>query len=144
MRAMALMVVMAATTAVAQDQAEAAQGERRTYFFRAQMKGADLKLADLRKAHLSQADLRGADLRGATLEGAYLRKTDLRDADLRGVKFSTRLKGADLSTTRLEGASYDATTVLPFDDAKARARGMVKVEDLAAPAETDSVAAAQK
>jgi uncharacterized protein YjbI with pentapeptide repeats len=137
MRAMTVMVAMVATAAMAQDpMASNSDGDRRTYFFQAQLAKADLRQADLRKAHLSQANMAGADLRGANLEGAYMRKTDLRNADLRGAKFSTRLKGAELASTRLEGAVYDAATVLPFDDAKAKALGMVKAEGVASPVET--------
>jgi uncharacterized protein YjbI with pentapeptide repeats len=145
MRSMiSVVVVLMATAAMAQDQGANA-GDRQTYFFRADLKRKDMRQANLQKAHLSQADLRGADLRGASLEGAYLRKTDLRDADLRGAKFSTALKGAELFSTRLEGARYDASTVLPFDDAKARALGMVKVDE-SRPAELAQVegALAQK
>jgi uncharacterized protein YjbI with pentapeptide repeats len=129
MRSMTLMVVLMATAAMAQDKG----AERRTYFFQADLKGADFRQADLSKAHLSRADLRSADLRGANLEGAYLRKADLRFADLRGAKFSTKLKGVELKSTELAGARYDATTVLPFDDARAAELGMVKVEIAVTP-----------
>ena len=131
MRAMTVVMAMVATAAMAQDN----ENDSRTYFFEAQLAKADMRQADLRKAHLSRANMTGADLRGANLEGAYLRKTDLRNADLRGAKFSTRLKGAELASTRLEGAVYDASTVLPFDDAKAKALGMVKAEGIASPVE---------
>lgn len=100
---------------------------RHAYLFEADMKGADLSGADLFRCQLSRANLQGANLQNANLAGAYLFKADLRGADLRGAKFATALKGAELKTTRLEGATFDENTELPFSIAEALNRGMVQV-----------------
>ena len=54
--------------------------------------------------------LRGADLTGADLTGADLRKADLRGANLKRIEFN--------SQTKLEGALFDSSTELPFDNEK--------------------------
>jgi hypothetical protein len=96
------------------------------YLYGANLQGADLQGVDLYRWQLGRADLTNADLRHANLAGAYLFNADLRGADLRGARFSTALKGAELKQTVLVGARFDAATQLPFSEAEALRRGMVK------------------
>ncbi len=118
---LALMVVSAPAMAQSKDLTHA-------YLFEADLQGADLQGANLFRCQLGRADLRNADLRNANVAGAYLFKTDLRGADLRGAKFAQAFKGAELKQTRLEGARFDRSTVLPFSADEAVRRGMVLVE----------------
>jgi len=110
----------------------AAQGKdlRGAYLYEAQLKNADFRGANLEKTQLGHADLRGADFRGAKLSGAYLHKADLSGADLRGAELHSKIGGAELNMVKLEGARFDSRTVLPFDDAEAIRRGMVKSESV--------------
>ena len=95
----------------------------------ANLSGADLTGADLRGAYLSGANLSktnlrgtyliGTDLRQANLNGAYLTGADLRNSDL---------SGTSLKETKLNGTKYNSNTTLPFDDAEAKRRGMVKTD----------------
>jgi uncharacterized protein YjbI with pentapeptide repeats len=125
MRTTILMTLVVAGTA-------AADGKdlRGAYLFEAKLKNVDFRGANLEKAQLGHADLRGADFRGAKLTGAYLRKADLSGADLRGAELHSKIGGAELNTVKLEGARFDSRTVLPFDDAEAIRRGMVKSESV--------------
>jgi hypothetical protein len=94
---------------------------RRAYFYRADLRKANLGGADLTKADLSGADLRGANLggakliwavlSGADLSGACLYKANLGGADLRNARLSyanlswAYLYGADLRGADLSGAN---------------------------------------
>ena len=53
---------------------------------------------------------------------ADLRESDLKLANLSGAD----LRGVDLSGADLEGTKYNDKTTLPFDDAEAKEKGMVK------------------
>lgn len=128
MKTMLLLAMTVASAAMAQT-----RDLRGAYLYEANLKGVDLRNADLGKTQLGHANLQNADLRGAKLKGAYLHKADLSGADLRGATFSTRLNGAEVATTRLEGAKYDAKTVLPFSRLEAARRGMVQVETVESP-----------
>jgi uncharacterized protein YjbI with pentapeptide repeats len=110
----------------------AAQGKdlRRAYLYGAQLERVDLRGANLNKAQLSHANLKDADLRGADLGGVYLFRADLSGADLRGAKFKNQ---SELLRVNVTGAKFDASTVLPFDEAEALKRGMVKVETVESP-----------
>jgi uncharacterized protein YjbI with pentapeptide repeats len=78
-------------------------------FKNAVLSGAQLSNSNLLGANLAKADLTGANLVGATLIGA-----DLSDAELGGAEFAhANLLSAILRPQQLEGASYDATTILP-------------------------------
>jgi uncharacterized protein YjbI with pentapeptide repeats len=99
----------------------------RVYLFGENLRGKNLRGAVFARADLAHADLSGADLRGASLAGAYLYRADLSGADLRDAVFSTRLGRAQLYRVRLEGAVFDACTVLPFSPGDALARRMVLV-----------------
>lgn len=138
MKTFFLALVVVAAPAMAQS-----KDLRFAYLFEADLKGADLHGADLYRSQLGGADLRYADLRNASIAGAYLYKTDLRGADLRGAKFAQELKGA-LKKTRLDGALFDASTVLPFSAEEAVSRGMVRAdgpEQLVTPPPAATVAA---
>lgn len=94
----------------------------------ADFKGAKMHLTDLSNTWMAGADLRKADLRGAYLSMARMWEAKFNEADLRGAIVGEPselylLDGADLS-----GAIYDAKTKLPFDEAEAGKRGMVKAE----------------
>src|SRR5688572_9411783 len=117
MKTMILMAMMVAGTA-------AAQGKDLSgaYLFQAKLQNVDFRGATLFRTQLGEADLRGADFRGAKLTGAYLHKADLAGADLRGAELKT-LPGK----VNLKGARFDETSRLPFDEAEALRRGMVKV-----------------
>jgi uncharacterized protein YjbI with pentapeptide repeats len=84
-------------------------------FVKAQLGGADLGGAKLAAARFVDANLVRAVLIGADLTGAEFTGADLTGARL----MRTRLEGADLrsatidDTTRLRGASWDATTRWP-------------------------------
>ena len=102
----------------------------------AQLAGANLKGADLYWALLFTANLRGANLEWAVMRGADLKSADLEGANLRNADLSrdnvgggTSLEGAnllgtDLRWTKLDGATYDESTVFPdgFDPASAGMR----------------------
>jgi uncharacterized protein YjbI with pentapeptide repeats len=120
-------ILMAMTVATV----AAAQGKdmRGAYLYEAQLQGVDFRGADLDRTQLAHADLRGADLRGAKLSGAYLHKADLSGADLRGAQLPAKMK---LTHVNLTGAKFDDATALPFDQAEALERGMVKVDGAAA------------
>jgi uncharacterized protein YjbI with pentapeptide repeats len=123
MKTMMLMAMMVSAAA-------AAQGKdlRGAYLFEAKLQNFDFRGANLNKAQLGRADLRGADFRGAKLTGAYLHKADLSGADLRGAEMKSKAGGAELNQVNLTGARFDSSTVLPFAEAEALKRGMVKVE----------------
>ncbi|MCG2725862.1 MAG: pentapeptide repeat-containing protein [Elusimicrobia bacterium] len=102
---------------------------------KADLRGADLREAYLSGAYLSGANMRGANLKGADLSEAYLILANLNEANLIGTNLQgADLRGADLSKThllvwaKLNGAKYNDKTILPFDDAEAKRRGMIKVE----------------
>lgn len=125
MKTMILMAMTVATVA-------AAQGKdlRGAYLFKAQLERVDLRGAILTKTQLGQANLKNADLRGAKLGGAYVYQADLSGADLRGAEFKTRW---ELLRVNLTGARFDNTTKLPFGEAEALERGMVKVDRVELP-----------
>lgn len=122
MKTMILMAMTVATAAMAQG-----KDLRGAYLFNAQLERVDLRGANLNKTQLGHANLKDADLRGAKLGGAYLYQANLSGADLRGAQFKSR---ADLLKVNVSGARFDRTTVLPFDDAEALKRGMVKVDSV--------------
>jgi len=130
MKAIILAVVTVSGVAMAQG-----KDLRGLYLYGAQLKNVDLRGADLDTTQLGHADLTGADLRGAKMVGAYLYKANLAGADLRGAVFSKKLNGAELTRVNLTGAKFDEKTVLPFAEAEALRRGMVKVETVELPAE---------
>jgi uncharacterized protein YjbI with pentapeptide repeats len=123
-----LMILIAMTTATL----AMAQGKdlRGAYLYRAQLERVDLRGANLNRTQLSRANLKDADLRGAKFGGAYLFKADLSGADLRGAQFKNK---SELLQVNVTGAKFDASTVLPFDDAEALRRGMVKVVTVERP-----------
>ena len=125
MKTMILMAMTVATVA-------AAQGKdlRGAYLYAAQLERVDLRNANLNKTQLAHANLRQADLRGAKLGGAYLYQADLSGADLRGAEFKSR---SELHKVNVSGARFDSTTVLPFDEAEALKRGMVKMDTVESP-----------
>src|SRR5258706_6501972 len=125
MKTMILMAMTVATVAMAQG-----KDLRGAYLYSAQLVRVDLRGANLNKTQLSHANLKDADLRGAKLGGAYLFKADLSGADLRGAEFKSK---SELHGVNVTGAKFDATTVLPFGDAEALERGMVKMETVDAP-----------
>jgi uncharacterized protein YjbI with pentapeptide repeats len=125
MKTMILMAMTMATAAMAQG-----KDLRGAYLFNAQLERVDLRGANLNKTQLGHANLKDADLRGAKLGGAYLYQADLSGADLRGAEFKSK---ADLLKVKVTGARFDSTTVLPFDEAEALKRGMVKVETVEQP-----------
>ena len=110
----------------------------------AYLRGANLSGADLRGTDLSKTYLRGADLRWTILSDANLKEANLKyaslsdanlnDADLSGADLSgaylrwADLSGADLSGAVLNEAKYNNKTILPFDDAEAKKRGMIKMK----------------
>jgi uncharacterized protein YjbI with pentapeptide repeats len=128
MKTMILMAMMVAGTAMAQG-----KDLRGAYLFEAKLQNVDFRGANLNKTQLSRADLRGADFRGAKLTGAYLHKADLSGADLRGAELLSKAGGAELNQVKLDGARFDATTQLPFDESEALRRGMVKVDVVDSP-----------
>ena len=105
--------------------------------------GSRLERADFESATLVGADLSGAKLKGSDFRNADLRAfqvydrsgksnfrtqiptslagADCADCDFRG----TDLSGVNLSSTRLLGAKFDLSTVLPFSHEQARRYGMV-------------------
>ena len=125
MKTMILMAMTVATAATAQG-----KDLRGAYLFSAQLERVDLRGANLAKTQLGHANLKDADLRGAKLGGAYLYQADLSGADLRGAEFKSRF---ELHKVKLTGARFDRTTVLPFGEAEALERGMVKVETVEQP-----------
>jgi uncharacterized protein YjbI with pentapeptide repeats len=125
MKTMILMAMTMATAAAAQS-----KDLRGAYLYNAQLQRVDLRGANLNKAQLGHANLKDADLRGAKLGGAYLYQADLSGADLRGAEFKSRF---DLHKVNLTGARFDRSTVLPFEEAEALKRGMVKVETVEQP-----------
>ena len=91
------------------------------------------------RANLSEANLREANFSGAYMEASFLIRTDMRGADLRKTHLSgadlreadlreTNMSGADLDNAKLIGAKYNDNTILPFNDAEAKRRGMIKVQ----------------
>jgi uncharacterized protein YjbI with pentapeptide repeats len=128
MKTMILMALMVAGGAMAQG-----KDLRGAYLFEANLKNVDFRGANLDKTQLGRADLRGADFRGAKLTGAYLYKADLSGADLRGAELLSKTGGAELTQVRLQGARFDSTTRLPFDEQEAARRGMVKMETVESP-----------
>lgn len=125
MKTMILMAMTMATAAAAQE-----KDLRGAYLYGAQLERVDLRNANLNKTQLAHANLRDADLRGAKLGGAYLYRADLSGADLRGAQFKSR---SELHRVKVTGARFDSTTVLPFDEAEALSRGMVKVDTVESP-----------
>ena len=110
----------------------------------AKLSNTDLSGANLNGANLIVANLSGANLSGAHLSGANLKVANLSGANLSDVHlYRANLSGADLSMvdlsgicmdtaifekTNLKGAKYNDKTILPFGDAEAKRRGMIKVE----------------
>lgn len=93
------------------------------------LRGAYMKNAYLKGANLTEADLSAAYLENASLEWANLSKASLHAANL----YNADLRGAHLSETVLAGtdlrkAKYNDDTTLPFDDAEAKKRGMIKIK----------------
>ena len=108
--------------------------------------------ADYRGRLLMYFQLEGANVRGANFDGAQFRYlnslggSDLTGANLRNVVADVvnlreaNLSGADLSGARLrpcpgpdrgacvQGARFDARTILPFSREEALARGMVAID----------------
>jgi hypothetical protein len=125
MKTMILMAMTMATAAMAQG-----KDLRGAYLYNAQLERVDLRGANLNKTQLGHANLKDADLRGAKLGGAYLYRADLSGADLRGAEFKS---ASDLHKVNVTGARFDSTTVLPFGEAEALKRGMVKVETVDSP-----------
>jgi uncharacterized protein YjbI with pentapeptide repeats len=78
---------------------------KRAYFYRADLRGADLRGEDLTRANLSGANLCGADLSYAILSGANLVDAKLRRAILScACLYEANLAGADLRNARLSYA----------------------------------------
>ena len=90
---------------------------------RANLSEANLSEANFSEAYLDAAFLIRADLRGTDMRNTQLRGADLREADLRG----TNMSGAYMNGAKLINAKYNDKTNLPFDDAEAKKRGMIKV-----------------
>lgn len=96
-------------------------------FFRAKMKSALLDQSDLSHAELGQAELMYTSLVNASLAYAQAATADFTSAALDGAD----LRFADLSHARLGGASlkgafFNSSTSLPFSEAEAISRGMLK------------------
>ena len=101
----------------------------------ARLIGANLQRAILKDAKLNESNLQVADLSNSVLFGCDLRKSDLRGIKLDGVAL-VKEKESDLyiplalvgkvqiRRTRLAGAKYDDSSILPFDFTSAKARKM--------------------
>ena len=99
----------------------------------ARLIGANLQRAILKDAKLNESNLQVADLSNAVLFGCDLRKSDLRGIKLDRVAL-VKEKESDLfiplagkvqiRRTRLAGAKYDDSSILPFDFTSAKALKM--------------------
>lgn len=75
---------------------------------------SNLLFANLQQASLAEANVQEADLSGSNLQQANLRKANLQDANLCLTNLTqTILAEANLRGAQLEGAKFDAKTVLP-------------------------------
>ena len=96
---------------------------------KANLKSVNLKWSSLESAKLRWANLKGADLEGASLRGADLFKAILISADLKLSNLvGVDMRWTDTNKTNLKGARYNLSTILPFNRAKAKKRGMKEVK----------------
>ena len=105
---------------------------------RARLVGANFQRAILKDAKLNESNLQVADLSDSVLFGCDLRKSDLRGVKMGRVALVNEKESelfiplagqVQIRRTRLAGAQYDDSSILPFDAARAKALKMKFVKE---------------